>query len=210
MVECTGNSDDYQGSVTRWVGEVKAGDELAAQRLWERYFDRLMRLCRKRLPDFARRVGDEEDIVLSAMDSFYRGAREGRFPQLADRDNLWRLLVVITARKAANYIRDQQRQKRGGGRLVGESALHEAVPESYGIEQVIGDEPSPHFAALFAEECQQRLQQLEDETLCEVAKMKLEGYSNLEVAKQLGSSLRTVERKLARIRGIWSEEEEST
>ena len=39
------------GSVTRWIGDLVAGDAAgsAAQKLWERYFDRLVHLARDRL-----------------------------------------------------------------------------------------------------------------------------------------------------------------
>ncbi len=89
-------SDD----VTRWIRRLADGDELAAQRIWERYFEDLTRLARKRLAGLPRRAADEEDVALSAMNSFYRGALAGRFPQLSDREDLWKLLVTITARKA--------------------------------------------------------------------------------------------------------------
>src|SRR5262245_35266235 len=104
-----------EGSVTRWLEKAQAGDNEAAQQLWQRYFGRLVGLARARLRGLARSLADEEDVALSAFDSFYRGVERGRFPQLNDRDDLWRLLVVITARKAANLIRDESRQKRGGG-----------------------------------------------------------------------------------------------
>src|ERR1043165_1882401 len=85
------------GSITRWIGQLKAGDPVAAQLLWERYFRRLVGLARKKLDGAPRRMADEEDVALSAFDSFCRGAEHGRFPRLEDRDDLWRLLVVITA-----------------------------------------------------------------------------------------------------------------
>src|SRR5271165_3314948 len=71
------------GSVTRWIGDLKAGGDSSAQRLWERYFQRLVNLAHARLRS-ARRPGaieDEEDAALSAFDSFCRGATAGRFPQ---------------------------------------------------------------------------------------------------------------------------------
>src|SRR6516225_8646759 len=107
------------GSVTRWIGDLKGGGESAAQHLWERYFHRLVHLARARLRS-GRRTGaveDEEDAALSAFDSFCRGAALGRFPQLADREDLWRLLVVITARKAADQKEREGRIKRGGGKV---------------------------------------------------------------------------------------------
>jgi hypothetical protein len=69
--------------------------------LWERYFRRLVGLARPRLDNTARRAADEQDVALSALASVFRGVEEGRFPQLGDRDDLWRLLVTVTVRKAA-------------------------------------------------------------------------------------------------------------
>src|SRR6516225_4547703 len=143
------------GSVTVWIGELKEGDHAAAQALWERYFRKLVRLARARFRDTARRVLDEEDAALSAFDSFCRGAAEGRFPQLRDRDNLWPLLVVITARKVIDARKHATRQKRGGGKVRGESAWLNAADGSDhdgGINLVIGDEPTPAFVADLAEQ----------------------------------------------------------
>ncbi|MBI1915085.1 MAG: hypothetical protein HYS12_10160 [Planctomycetes bacterium] len=76
------------GDVTRWLQQLKAGDHDAVQPLWERYFRRLVGLARDRLRKLPRRTADEEDVALSAFDSFCRRAEEGRFPRLDDRDGL--------------------------------------------------------------------------------------------------------------------------
>jgi len=196
-----------EGSITRWIGKVKTGDEAAAQKLWERYFERLVRLGRKKLGSFPRRVGDEEDVALSAMDSFFQGARRGQFPKLDDRDNLWRLLVVITARKAVDHIAHENRQKRGGGKVVTESAIDLAAgSDRRGIEAIIGQEPSPEFVFMVIEQIESLVDELSDETARKVATMKLEGYTNEEIAERVGCSIRTVERKLWLIRSKWNEE----
>ena len=104
-----------EGSVTRWITALKDGDEAAAQPLWERYYRRLVSLARQKLPNARRRQADEEDVVQSAFHSFFQGVARGRFPQLHDRDNLWRLLVVITARKALDQIAQEHSKRRGGG-----------------------------------------------------------------------------------------------
>jgi hypothetical protein len=83
-------------SVTHWIDQLKAGDQAAAQKLWEGYFHRLVRLARTKLQGAPKRAADEEDVALSAFDSFCQGVERGRFPQLADRDDLWRLLVTLT------------------------------------------------------------------------------------------------------------------
>jgi hypothetical protein len=111
------------GSVTGWIDRARQGDSQAAGQLWHRYFHELVKLARSALKHAPRRAVDEEDVALSAFDSFCRGAEQGRFPDLNDRANLWRLLVVLTRRKAAHLIRDERRQKRGGGAVLDQAAL---------------------------------------------------------------------------------------
>jgi DNA-directed RNA polymerase specialized sigma24 family protein len=190
------------GSVTVWVAQLRAGDAQAAERLWEGYYRRLVGLARHKLRGRPRAAADEEDVALSAFDSFCRGAEQGRFPRLADRDDLWQLLVLLTARKAAHLIRDEARQKRGGGAVVHISAL---ADEDSRLAEFIGPEPTPEFAAQVAEECRLLMDRLGDDELRAVAQAKLEGYSNEEIARQRGCVVRTVERRLRIIRGLWKE-----
>jgi hypothetical protein len=63
-----------EGSVTQWLGQLQAGDPAAVQPLWERYFQRLVGLARLKLRGAPRRAADEEDVALSAFDSFCRNA----------------------------------------------------------------------------------------------------------------------------------------
>ena len=192
-------------SDTHWIGALKAGDPAAAQPLWERYYARLLGLSRTRLRGRAGAVSDEEDVALSAFRALCAGALAGRFPRLQDRDDLWRLLVVITARKASNQLRRERRQKRGGGAVIREADLLAADGEKAvgGIDEVIGDEPTPEFALQAAEQYQRLLDLLPDGTLRQIAQWKLEGYTNEEVRERLGCSLRTVANKLELIRQTW-------
>lgn len=193
-----------EGSITRWLDLAKQGDSHAGQRIWEQYFQQLIGLARKKLQTAPRRVADEEDVVLMAFDSFYRGVEAGRFPQLEDRHDLWQVLVMITARKAVNQLAHDRRQKRGGGAVRGESVFLGGSDGQGGIDEVVGAEPSPEFAAQVADQCQHLLQQLGDPTLERIAIAKLDGYRNDEIAHQLDVRVRTVERKLRVIREIWS------
>ena len=200
-----------RGSVTGWVAALKDGDVAAAQPLWERYHRRLVGLAREKLRASRGRAVTEEDVVQNAFHSFFRGVARGRFPQLNDRDNLWRLLVVITARKALDQVAHERSQRQGGGTLLGESRISskETVWDDAAIEQVVGAEPSPEFAAQVAEQYHRLLDMLGDETLRQVAVWKMEGLTNDEIAGRLGCSRRTVARKLETIRIIWSGEPES-
>ena len=181
------------GSVTAWIVGLKAGEAAAVEPLWERYFARLVGFARRKLSVSSQRLADEEDVALSAFKSLCQGAAEGRFPRLTDRDDLWPLLVVLTARKAIDLLRSEGRAKRGGTRT---SAAEE-------IQFVVSQEPTPELAALMNDFCDWLLSQL-DPGPREVALLKLEGCTNQEAAEKLGCGIRTVERRLELIRRVWS------
>src|SRR5262249_54541159 len=180
-------------SITYWIGQAKAGEPQAAQKLWEQYFGRMVGLARKKLQGLPRRVADEEDVALSAFDSFCRGAEHGRFPLLQDRDDLWQLLFLITARKAFDLLEHEGRQKRGRGQVLGESALTagQGSHEEAALNEFVGREPSPEFAALVAEECGRLLGGLGNHVLQQVAVWKMEGYTTEEIAARLDCAPRT-------------------
>jgi DNA-directed RNA polymerase specialized sigma24 family protein len=193
-------------SVSRWINELKEGNQEAAQRLWERYFHQLVVLARAKLRAAPRRAADEEDAALSAFDSFCRGAEQGRFPQITNRDDLWRLLVLITVRKAYDLTEREGRLKRGGGEVRGDSA----AGSGQGWAAIAGDEPTPELAAQAIEEYQRLLGQLSDDGLRAIAVWKMEGYTNQEIAERLGCAVPTVERRLRLIRKTWSAEMDKT
>src|SRR5262245_14870288 len=135
-------------SVTAWLNRLQDGDAAALDRLWDRYFLRLLALARQKLPA-ALQVANEEDVAVDAFASFWRGAQRGRFPELASRDNLWRLLVVLTARKAS-------RLARAAGRRP-------SVPlQDWAVEHLADAGPSPQLQAEASEQLRLLLQRLGD------------------------------------------------
>lgn len=200
--------------IAHWLKDKHGFDEQFAQAVWEMYFDRLVRLARKELGSLPRRDEDEEDVAQSALLSFLRGADAGRFPQLGDRGDLWRLLFTITVRKAMARKRRFFSKKRGEGEVRGESiffgndGLHTDEPS--GINEVLGDEPSPELAHEMVETCSDLLDDLRDPELKAIALYKMESYTNEEIAMLLSCSLRTVNRRLDKIRELWADEEQET
>jgi DNA-directed RNA polymerase specialized sigma24 family protein len=192
------------GSITRWIAGVKGGDLAAAQPLWERYFARMVDLARARLRASGRRdaASDEEDAALSAFDSLCAGLARGQFPKLADRDDLWRLLVVITTRKVQAQNRHRLRQKRGGGMVRPASEIAADGDDDVLLAQAVSSEPTPEFAAMIAEEYRRLLDRLGDDVLRKVAVLRMEGSTTDAIADQLGCARRTVARQLALIRRI--------
>ncbi len=199
------SSENDGGSVTLLLGGLKAGDPDAMPGLWNRYFERLVDLARWKMrsrPSGAE--SDEEDVALQVLDAFQRGVKGGKFPRLDDRNDLWRILVVMTARTVTDIRLRQSRQKRGEGRTLSASDLPETLSDKDILEQIAASEPTPEFAMIVAEEVRRLLESLKREDLKQVAIAKLEGETNEEIAARLGCSLRTVANRLRMIRLMWT------
>jgi DNA-directed RNA polymerase specialized sigma24 family protein len=180
------------GSVTEWITLLREGDEQAAARLWSRFMHRLQGLVRSRISGAAY---DEEDVALSAFDVFCRGLAEGRYPELADREQLWQILATITRRKARDRFQAETCQKRGGpSSAEGPEADLNAVADS---------RAGPEFEVLMADQCRRLLGLLQSARLEQVVLWKLDGYTNDEIAARLGLTRWSVGRMLNCVREIW-------
>lgn len=197
-------------TVTQWIDQLKTGDAQAAQKLWESYFLEMVEVARRKLQGAPKAMADEEDVALSAFNSFCMGAQKGRFPQVTDRDNLWPFLVAITSHKSVDLIRSENRQKRGGtGKSDDSSEKKKWTSIPLDFEEIIQKQPSPEFAVQLAEELDRLLNLLDktgDSTLRQVALGKMEGETTTELAQNLGCARRTVERKLQLITRLWQED----
>jgi DNA-directed RNA polymerase specialized sigma24 family protein len=193
---------------TELLERVREGDDQAITKLWEDYYQQLVRIAAKRMPQNLRRTGDEEDIALSAFHSFIAGIRHDRFPDLSGRDNLWGLLITLTGRKVHAHLRHQTRQKRGGGAVRGESVFLDRAGDQTagGIGGVTGDSNPADIQAELAEACDVLLDQLDDEQLKQIAVMRMDGFLVDEIASRLELSKRAVERRLQLIRRTWTEQ----
>lgn len=188
--------------LTQWIASLKAGDPEAARKVWERTIQKLVALARARLRTASRAAADEEDVALSAFNSFFNGVKQGRFPRLEDRGDLWQVLLMLVQRKAVNANRHDTRAKRGGGKVVNVNGAEGPDP----LASIPAGDPTPEAAACVAEECARLLEALDDPALREIALWKMEGYTNKEIAQKIGFVEGTVERKLKLIRDIWKGE----
>ncbi|QEL20856.1 ECF-type sigma factor [Limnoglobus roseus] len=176
-----------EGSITTWINRLSAGESDAASPIWDRYFQRMVSLAVGRLPGLK---ADAEDVALSAFFQFCRAATENRFAKLASRDDLWHLLVVLTARKAVDWRKWQTAQKRSG-------------PTQAISDDVADRTTDPALAAVVTDEIRGMFEKLDDDDLRTIARLKLEGHTNEEIATRLNCTTRTVMRRLALIRDIW-------
>jgi DNA-directed RNA polymerase specialized sigma24 family protein len=196
------------GSVTALLQQLRDGEASAAQQaLWERYFQRLAGIARLKLAPATRRARDEEDIALSALDSFFQASAEGRYPELGDRTELWPLLAQIAVCKALAHRQHELATKRGAGAVRGDSAVDElpwsaSIDLKAGFDRFLSSEPTPDSLAELNELVCILMRKLDNATLRKVAQLKMAGHSNREIADELEVSERTVERKLVRIRTL--------
>lgn len=186
-------------SVTRWLQSLGEGNQRSARLLWTFVKDRLLRLARNEIGRGRPIVYDEEDVANSVFGALCRGAEGGRYDEVANREELWRLLAVITVNKARTRARDANRAKRGGKVTQIEDA-------NEFLEMIEGAELAPDVALACQEECERLLSMLEKDELKLVALLKVEGYTNEEIASQLGCSRRAIQRRLNLIRDFWVEE----
>ena len=188
------------GSVTHWINLLPAGNDQAAQRLWDLYFERIVRLARRKMGVSAKPTYDEEDIALSAFKSLFKCVKRGSVQDDLDREQLWKLLATITLRKVYDAIVFENRQKRTPqhGHFVD-------LSQGAVMETLVSDEPQPVAQAQMDESLNQLLDALVHRDLQEIAIMKMEGYTNQEIADRLGRGLSTIERKLRTIRQLWTE-----
>lgn len=190
---------------------IKVGSNPAAEEeLWKRYFSRIALLIKQQLPSRARRMKDEEDIALSVLKSFFRGTTEGSFRQLQDQDDIWQILCMLTRRKTIDHLRVVNAKRRGGNLVRGESAFQQVGDNDPGALDDFSSQKQeePILVALFTEECERLFAALEEDELIQVARMRMDGYSNEEMAQKMNRSVRSIERKLGSIRAIWSQLEE--
>ncbi len=193
-------------SVTSWLERLRAGDDLAANKLFQIYFERLVHLARAHLSRAVCRAANEEDVAQSAFISFFRGAADGRFSDLHNRDDLWRLLFTLTLRKARDLANRERRKKQDARRTIREVDLLDLVGQpGAGLDGLASPEPPPDVVVSFTEQVRQRLAQLPGDDLRRVALAHQEGHTVAEIATLLKWSRSKVERKLRLIREIWTE-----
>jgi DNA-directed RNA polymerase specialized sigma24 family protein len=193
-------------SVIRWLEGLKAEDELdeVAQQLWKRHFDRLVRLARAAFRTVAWGAAEEQDEVARAVENICRAATQSTLPGISDPDDLWRLVLTMTSQRVIDIKKRGARAQTdpGGIRFDGGSSADGAGC----IVQTIVADPVVEYAGRTITEYRRLLELLGDEALCIIVLMKFEGYRNDQIATSLGTSLRSVERKLGVIRKRWCAE----
>ena len=192
-------------SLQVWYDALRNGQDVAINKLWQLYFQRMVHVARRKLDGSNRVVRDEEDVALSAFKSFCIGFRQGRFSADTVQDNLWPLLVTLTINKSIDYIRLQNRAKRGGA--VRNNSTSHLKTSVVTLDEIVANSPSPELQVALDDSFQKLLVMLDatnDPTLRQIALLTIEGEDPARIASILDDcSVRTIQRKLKTIRAIW-------
>lgn len=187
-------------AVTRWVNDLREGNASAATRLWNYLEPKLLGLGRRHMRSTSTAYYDEDDLAQSAFYALCSAIQNGRYEGLADRDEIWKLLVTIALNKFRKRARHEGTQRRGG------------KLRQKDIGSVLDSESSTLTAEqsmLMQEECERLLNVLGSDEVRKVALLKVEGYTHEEIANALQCTRRTVQRRLDFIRTVWSRDLEA-
>jgi RNA polymerase sigma factor (sigma-70 family) len=195
---------DAAGSITCLVPQLRERNELAIEAIWRRFVRRVHGAARPVIAGLGPGLGDEEDVAQSAFRAFYEAAACDRLPPIGSRDELWRLLLTITRRKAINRLRREFRIRRGGGART----VHDADAVNQTCDRANRSVELVELQEL-VDELFEKLNATGDERLAEIARLRLEGFHNQEIADKLGCAARTIQRKLHILERLWSENSEN-
>jgi RNA polymerase sigma-70 factor (ECF subfamily) len=182
-------------SVESFVNSLRRGDPETVRKVFDSYVDRLVALARKRISQrLASRI-DAEDIVQSVFRTFFHRAQQGQFTITAE-DDVCKMLARITVHKTFRQIAHHQAGKRDAGREVGRGDDEQDV-----VLNLASREPSPEEAAELLDQLEHFLAQLRPEDR-QILELRMQGFSTLEIAQQLGITDRKIRRLMERIRGL--------
>jgi RNA polymerase sigma factor (sigma-70 family) len=193
-------NDSLNDTTNELLARAHANNAEALARICSRYQERLAALAQTYLIVCPFPVVSADDAAQSAMISFHDRFRRQEFHDLKDRTSLWNLLATITHRKVLQALRREQQQKRGGGMGAPLQASPPGTEDAVNQEPA-GREPDPAEEALAKDLLDRLFQKLNDNNR-QVVWLRLAGYSNAEIAEQVGRTEKAVERRLETIREV--------
>lgn len=200
-------SGDENPGITPLLRRIEnVRDDDACDRLWQEYFERVVRIAQQRLLKLSSRDSSEDDVALSAMNSFFRAAEKGTLTSVKDRDCLWRVLATIAARKVRSHNRRNMSRKRGGGEVTvfSDVAANSPNPNAAGLPEFVEPGSDEEFAGQLLLEGEERLATLPGDRLRRIAVLRMQGFELEEIARDVGLSRTAISNKLNLIKELWT------
>lgn len=185
--------------LTEWFRKMAEGDLEAANSLIEYFFPQLIAFSeaqyRQKFPTSHPVVEDAEDAAQSALKTLWRRSREGRFSDVVNRNQLWRLLAKITLRKIYAQRKRATAKRRGGiidkHIYIGSLKMPDACL------------PAQESQAELHTNVRDALDALTDPVLRNIAALRLNGTDVKDIAEELDLSPRTIQRWIKEITETW-------
>ena len=162
------------------IAAYQRGDEAAASELFERYYIRLLDLIRGQLGWKLREVEGSTDVAQSVLRSFFCQIRQDKVEVTPD-NSLWPLLATIALNKVRNRGKFWRRERRDPSRQTPLGAGPDPLESG----------PSPEDLATVKELVDQLLEPF-SERRRQIIKLILEGHGVSEIAREVGTTERTV------------------
>ena len=192
-------------TISFWVRELQTGNRAAASVLWERYKIPLTQFGRSLLDSRVRRTFDENDFASVSFHRFLQVLERGTTREIQSREQAWRLLSKIAKNLMLDEVDAQQAQKRGGGKIHGDSLF---FSREWGQEEGLWGTAIEESCLIDTEEFHQFLDGLGDATLKAIALALFQGVPKAVIASSSSVSVRTVERKLVLLKRLWDSRSE--
>ena len=141
-----GNPMNSEGSVTRCIADLKAGEASAAERLWQPYFQRLVGLAGAKLGPKAGPLADEEDVALMPSRASASGPPGADSPSSATATTFGPCWSFSPAARRPTLL-----STSGGRSCPGGHRRDDGLPDDAGLEAVLSREPTPELSAMVAE-----------------------------------------------------------
>jgi len=169
----------------------QSGDDEAAEKLYQRYAQRLSAYVGRALGRELQRRVSADDILQSTFRTFFRRSRNGDFP-IRPEGTVWRLIATIALNKIRRQAdRHTKAQKRDVARevpLAGPAA-----------ESLVSSRPTHVETAIFNDELARLCEKLHPRDVL-ILSLLLTGHKIEEIAAAAECSRQTVWRVLGRIK----------
>jgi hypothetical protein len=190
------------GSVALAIAKYQQGDDSELGRIVFAFHAQLLTKANNKLrksPNL-RSLTDAEAAVSSAMGSYWKAVKNGRYRDMKHSNELLGLLVTTVERKAGRQIRRNMSGKAGGGRVLNEPA---------GGLDPEGREPSPLDAAIEAESITQMEvvikkwhEYMSQKGLLDIASLVLEGGGYRQLVENLNMSEAKARRMITTVKAL--------
>lgn len=197
------SGSDSAGSTTHLFQLVTAGDPEAERKLFQRFFEIVVRLVDQKLGPLPRRIADEEDVALNVMQDALSGLRNQRFRDLHDREDFWQIIWDLIHKRTTDLKRELFRQKQDIRRETSALVVSTGSDSSVHAGEIVPSDEFDDPEFIIHETRDLLIATLDDAELREIARRRCDGQTCAEIAHELQKTVSRVEFLWKVVRAKW-------